>query len=357
MKIKLSFFGLLSFLFFAGCLGDGQPDEVEIISEFESAEGEVDPNIQVSVYDPEKAFNGTTLFTDGHDSENFRVLEVNMEGEIIWEYDVPSELIKGQPVGFDAELLENGNLLIVLSKSGVYEIDREGTVVWSYEDPKVSHDADRLANGNTLINFGNRDEKSDAQIKEVNSEGEIVWEWLANDAYATSEFQSVDAQGWTHANAVERLSDGTTMVSLRNFFLTVLLDEEGNVVGEFDWSGFGEDTDPHEPEIHEEAGTLLTCLQNDSPYVAVEIDMATEEVLWAYANRNLRTARDCDRLPNGNVLIVAVDTGGTKEDQSDDYSTIMEITPESEIVWRLDLLNFPAVKSPGFFFKAQRIAD
>ncbi len=313
-------------------------------------------DLVLSIYDSEKAYDGTTLFTDGHDSKNFRVLEVDMKGEIVWEYYVPKELIKGKPVGFDAELLKNDNVLIVLSGSGIYEVDRDGNIVWSYEDAQVSHDADRLENGNTLVNFGNNDKKTDASVKEISPVGEIVWEWYAKDVYGTSKFKDLEPNGgWAHANAVQRLSNGNTMVSLRNFYLTAIIDGNGKLVEEFDWSGFGTDTDPHEPVIDEEDNTLLVCLQNDSEYVAVEIDTKSRETLWTYTNKNLRTARDCNKLPNGNILIVAVDNGGSKSDQSDDYSTIIEVTPDAEIVWRLDLLNFAAEKSPGFFFKAERI--
>lgn len=355
MKRTVLFFSVIGILLFAGC---GQKSvETQNNTELQNEAGKTDPNLQVSIYDAQKAYNGTTLLTDGHDPSNFRVLEVNMRGEIVWEYSIPEELIKGQPVGFDAELLENGNILIVLSKSGIYEVNMDGDIVWSYKDENVSHDADRLANGNTLINFGNSDKKSDAQVKEVNQNGEVVWEWYANDAYGQSAFQDVKRAGWTHANGVQRLNDGNTLVSLRNFFLTIIVNANGEIVKEFDWSSFGANTDPHEPEMHETDNTLLTCLQNDSPYVAVEIDIDDEKPLWTYTNKHLRTARDCDQLPNGNVLITAVDNGGTKEDQSDDYSTIIEVTEDSEIVWRLDFVNVPAEKSPGWFFKAQRIKE
>ncbi len=347
MRIISPLLFVLGLVLFASC-GPKNTDS--------DADGGAD--LVVSIYDPEKVYEGTTLFTDGHDPKNFRVLEIDMKGEVVWEYDVPQELIEGQPVGFDAELLENGNVLIVLSGSGLYEVDRAGNIVWSYEDAEVSHDADRLANGNTLVNFGNNDKKTDAAVKAVTPAGEVIWEWYVKDVYGASEFQNLEPEGgWVHANAVERLSDGNTMVSLRNFYLTSIVDGNGKLVEEFDWSTFGADTDPHEPEIHEGENTLLVCLQNDSPYVAVEIDMETKETLWTYTNTDLRTARDCDELPNGNVLIVAVDAGGTKGDQSDDFSTIIEVTPEGEIVWRLDLENFPAEKSPGFFFKAQRIGE
>jgi len=316
-----------------------------------------DPNLVVSVYDEEKAYKGTTLFTDTHDPSKIRALEIDMEGEIVWEFEIPQEWLKGSLVGFDAELLENGNILFIISNSGVYEIDRDGNTVWSYSDAKVSHDADRLSNGNTLVVFGNMDGKDDIQIKEVDSGGNIVWQWKAKDNYGDStQFGDIKMQGWTHANAVQRLSDGTTMVSLRNFYLTTIIDKDGTIAKEYDWSGFGTDTDPHEPEIHEDVNRLVVCLQNDAPHAAVEINMETEEILWTYSNKNLRTSRDCDKLPNGNVLIVTVDNGGTGGDnKGDDESTIIEVTPSGEIVWRLELKNNPVGENPGWFFKAQRI--
>lgn len=344
LKMLIVFLFLLGIILISGC------------AQKPAATSTTDYNIVVSVYNLEKAYEGTTLFTDGHDSENPRVIEVNMSGGIVWEYVIPKELINGSLVGFDAELLQNGNILIVLSNSGLYEVDRNGNIVWSYSDAKVSHDADRLPNGNTLVVFGNNDGKSDAQVKEVDSSGKIVWQWFAKDVYGNSKYKDIKMQGWTHANAVQRLNDGTTMVSLRNFYLTTVVDKNGKIVKEFDWISFGKDTDPHEPEIYEDSNTLLVCLQNDAPYVAVEIDMNTKKTLWTYSNNRLRTARDCDKLPNGNVLIVAVDNGGTSgTNMQDNVSTIIELTPAGETVWRLDLKNFPVGNGPGWFYKAQRI--
>lgn len=45
--------------------------------------------------------------------------------------------------GFDAELLLNGNILLVLPRWGLLEVDRAGVEQWRLEDPDVSHDADR----------------------------------------------------------------------------------------------------------------------------------------------------------------------------------------------------------------------
>lgn len=347
-------------IFISGCdekeqkkLGPGAP----------VAATECEDELCVSVYDKTKAYDGTTLFPiTMHESSS--MVELDMDGNILWELALPDNIAKGSKkfVGFDAELLDNGNILIVVSNSGVYEIDREGNIIWSVEDPDASHDADRLDNGNTLVLFGNDDEIDDPVIKEYNPEGEIVWEWYLPDYYEERfPYDDYYMQGWGHNNAVQRLSNGNTMISIRNFYLTVIVDENGDIVKEYDWSVYGTDTDPHEPVIDEDKNTLLVCLQNDAKYegrplIAIEVDLDTEEVLWTYTNGNLRTARDCDRLPNGNTLIVAVDTGGTVgfENLNDDYSVMLEVDAAGEVVWRLDMPTIVG-KFPGYFFKAERI--
>ncbi len=312
-----------------------------------SVTGVVDPDIVVDIYDPEKAYNGTTLFPDIHDSDEPRVIEVNMEGEIVWEYVLPDHLKQYTNPGFDAELLANDNVLVVLPRNGIYEIDRDGNVVWEHLDEKVSHDADRLPNGNTVYVYGNDDGIDDAQVKEVNPEGEIVWEWYAKDHFYRNPYLDIYLQGWTHTNAVTRLSNGNTLISLRNFYLTVEVNPEGEVVWSFDWSVFGEDVDPHEPEILPN-NNLLIALPHDSPYQAVEIDRDTGETVWTFSMPRLRSTRDADRLPNGNTLLVGVLT-------HEDESTIIEVTPDGEIVWQLGAKSSPVGRNPGWFYKAQRI--
>lgn len=129
---------------------------------------------------------------------------------------------------------------------------------------------------------------------------------------------------------------------------------QGAVVWSVDWTelfagGGDKGFDPHEPEILPN-DHLLVCLQWETPYQAVEIVRESREVVWQYHRDNLRTARDCNRLPNGNTLIVGVLAG--PED-----SVIFEVTPAGEIVWQLKLKNTPADRSPGWFYKAQRMCD
>lgn len=307
--------------------------------------GTLDPDIYVDVYHSDKAWAGTTLLADNHNLEKPRIIEVNMRGEIIWKYSVPENLRQYTNPGFDVELLPNNNILFVLPRNGVYEIDRKGNIVWSYLDNKVSHDADRLPNGNTLVVWGGGDAVSDAQVKEVNPKGEIVWTWYAKDYFNKAPYKDIYNEGWTHTNAVTRLSNGNTLVSPRNFNFLVEVDPKSAVVRTI---GEGILEDQHDPEVLP-GGNMLIANHRIPPrgvHSAVEID-STGRVVWEYKmpDRSTWPVRDANRLPNGNTLI----TGTTK---------IVEVTPEGEIVWQLSLkgVAFGREEAAGRgFYKAERI--
>ncbi|MFC1958430.1 hypothetical protein ACFLV6_00700 [Chloroflexota bacterium] len=48
--------------------------------------GTVDPDIHVDIYHSDSVWPGTTLLPDNHNLDRPRVIEVNMLGEIVWEY-------------------------------------------------------------------------------------------------------------------------------------------------------------------------------------------------------------------------------------------------------------------------------
>jgi hypothetical protein len=303
--------------------------------------GTVDPAFVLEKYDSEKAMDGTTLFPDNHDSTKPRIVEVNMRGEVIWQYYVPQALRTYTNPGFDVERLPNNNILFVLPGNGVYEIDRDGKVVWSYKTTKISHDADRLPNGNTLFAFGRNDKISDPQVQEINPEGEVVWSWYAKSYFDTAEYRSISIEGWSHTNAVSRMSNGDTLVSLRNFNLLAEVSPDGKVVKTI---GKGMMTKQHDPAILPNGNILFA--DHATPNKAIEIDN-DEKIVWEYTiAQPLWPARDVNRLPNGNTLIT-----GTRK--------IIEITPDKEVVWILalkDTSSFTQQTAPAYgFYKAERI--
>ena len=302
--------------------------------------GNSDPDISVDVYHSDKAWAGTTLLADNHNPGRPRIIEVNMLGEIVWEYRVPQDLRQYTNPGFDVELLSNNNILFVLPRHGVHEIDRNGKVVWSYLDKKVSHDADRLPNGNTLVVYGNEDSPSDAQVKEINPKGEIVWAWYAKDHFYKSPYKDIYDQGWTHTNAVTRLPNGNTLISPRNFNFLVEVDPQGAVVRTI---GEGIFRYQHDPEVLPNGRILLA--NHRRPHRAIEIDPKTGKIVWQSAGFERGGVRDADRLQNGNTLITT-------------WTKIVEVTAGGEIVWRLTLQNVTFGRKEGSglgFYKAERI--
>jgi len=305
--------------------------------------GTPDPDISLEVYRSDKAWAGTTLLADEHTRGRPRIIEVNMRGEIIWEYVLPDNLKRYTSPGFDVEWLPNNNILFVLPAKGVYEINRGGSIVWSYLDSKISHDADRLPNGNTIFAFGDEDTALDAQVKEVSPEGRVVWSWYANDHFKKAPYEIIYDNGWTHTNAVIRLSNGNTIISPRNFNFLIEVDPQGTVVRTI---GEGILKYQHDPEVLPNGNILVA--NHRRPHAAIEIDPETGQILWRYVMRNRETwpVRDADRMPNGNTLI----TGAT---------TLLEVTSEGEIVWQFSLKGVtgesPKQRAASGFYKAERV--
>jgi len=322
--------------------------------------GTKDPNLTVDIYQSDMAWAGTTLLGDQHNQEMRRIIEVNMLGEIVWQYVLPQDLKRYTNPGFDTELLANNNILFVLPKKGVYEIDRSGKIVWSYLTSKISHDADRLPNGNTIFVFGD-DQKDDAQVTEVNPKGEVIWVWYAKNYFDKPPYNNIADEGWTHTNAVTRLTNGNTLISPRNFNFVVEVDPKGEVVRTL---GEGLLYYQHEPVILPN-GNLLSGSHGNlariapelaasiTSYAAVEIDLKTGKIVWKFSwpPRLPQGARDANRLPNGNTLV----QGETR---------IAEVTTEGKIVWQLrlkeaietEILSTKQGMQTRGFYKADRIS-
>ncbi len=318
--------------------------------------GTSEPHLHVDVYRSDRAWASTTLFGVNYNPDRPRIIEVNMLGETIWEYLVPEDLGRpdkphlGLNPGFDVELLPNNNILFVSPGKGIYEIDRKGNVVWSYLDKKVSHDVDRLPSGNTLVVFGDYDQIDDAQVKEINPKGDLVWAWYAKDHFYKLPYKDIYWDGWAHTNAAQRLPNGNTLISPRNFNLVIEVDPKGAVVRTI---GEGILGNPHDPGILPNGNLLsMTTMPGESPqappFRAVEIDPKTGQVVWQFVPSRgvtLPPNRGADRLPNGNTLIIGA-------------TAIMEVTPRGEIVWQLRLKDVtiePGQAPARGFYTAERI--
>lgn len=307
------------------------------------ARGRLDPAFVVDIDIPEKIQPGTTLLIDNHDLSSPRIVEVNRLGEIVWEYPLPQEQKQYTNPGWDVELLPNGNILTLLPRYGVLEINRDKQVVWKYLDAKISHDADRLPDGNTLIAYGAYDTAADPQVKEVDASGKRVWSWYAKDIFFGGNYSSISDEGWTHTNAVSRLENGNTLVSLRNFDFIAEVNHDGKLVRKI---GEGLLEAQHDPLVLPNGNILLA--NHARPNQILELD-TTGAVIWRFPvpDRASMPVRDANRLANGNTLITEADR-------------IVEVTPAKEVVWEFRLTTEPFTdkvsSSSRGFYKAERIA-
>ncbi len=158
----------------------------------------------VTIFNPANVQDGLVLVNDA--SGNRVYLMEKQESKILFEWDLPSG------IGNDAELLENGNLLVALTADdpaytfGGYGgrlaiIAPSGELLWDYlyssEINLAHHDLEILPNGNVLFlawekkekdeiianGYVGEDEKLFAEkLIEINpANNEIVWEWNSWD--------------------------------------------------------------------------------------------------------------------------------------------------------------------------------
>ena len=302
---------------------------------------------RVSIYQKEKVFNGTTFLADASNRDQQRIVEVDFNGNILWQYKLPKSMQGQNSVLLEATPLPNKNILFTVKRHGIFEINRKGKIIWKHLDRDASHDADRLANGNTLYNHGFV-KKGAAQVVEITPQGKTVWSWDGIKEFGSGFYADFFNDGWMHVNAVTRLENGNTLISIRNFNKIVEVNPSGKVVWEITFRGkidVGRNMKPtdgpikgitnHEPEITP-SGTLLLALRK--PWRFVEIDRQTKTIVWQWAHPEGRKAmdvnRDANRLPNGNTL-------GTTADR------IIEVSADGEIVWQLHAPESGSGKTAG----------
>lgn len=302
------------------------------------------PALTVLTHNKDKAWSGNVIFVDKNWN---RVVEADLEGNIVWECAAPEVKVNHNMRGFcgamltDVELLPNDNVLILIGGVGVYELNRSGNVVWSYLNQTISHDADRLANGNTIMACAGAEQESefpydDPQAIEVNRNGDIVWQWHAKKEYLSGRYKNIrskDADDWTHLNSVQRLDDGNTLLSIRNWNMIVGVDKSGHTVwktggntqkGKHGWP-IGSPNCPHTPVMMANGRIIVSESMNGR---VIEWDLENEEIVWKYPETRWQKGgpyyfvRASHRLPNGNTFII------------DSKGMFLEVTRDGEIVWK-----------------------
>lgn len=209
----------------------------------------------------ERLADGSTLISD---TSNDRVFAVDTQGTILWSSDDwgdgTGNLSDGSHLRYpnDAELLENGHLLITdRNNDRVVEVDDQGVVVWSVVGLKRPHNADRLSNGNTIIS----DSENNA-IVEVDANGDEVWRYGGENVL----YWPRDA---------DRLENGNCLITDTRNDRVVEVTAEGQVVWEFKGLAM-----PYEADRLANGNTLIA--DNNHKRV-IEVD-ASGTIVWSFRN-------------------------------------------------------------------------
>ena len=259
-----------------------------------------------------------------------RLVEVNMSGNVVWEWGMPSEfdtrhICKGADINY---LPSTDSFLFVLPKSGAYIVNRNGDYRTVIEDNQITHDIDQLPNGNFIYTRGWVNIGED-EVREITPAGQLVWRWSHASYFPNRErflsslrkkalknFFSLgilkkNGIDWAHVNGVERYPNGDTSISMRNFFMFVIVAPDGTPKQTF----------KHINLIHEPHRT-------DFGYIAA--DRAMQRGAWKHAILKIeddgsthktllpgqfKTVRGIEQLPNkrfnitssGNIFEISSD--------------------------------------------------
>ena len=331
----------------------------------------------LTVYRPEKAYHGYTLFAPMAQTS---VYLVDMKGSVVHSWQMPYR------PGDYGYLLENGNLLcggqtgkgpVTFGGRGgiIMEVDWEGNILWEYVDDTLHHDFCRMENGNTMVlcwepvpvevarRIGGGRPKPDVKVwsdffREVTPEGKVVWEWHAYE-HLDPELDPICSlhtrEEWTHTNTCEVLPDGNLLTSFRLLDTVAIIDKQ---TGEFAWKwGRDELGHQHDPTLLDNGNILIFdngwhSIKAPSPRSRViEVDPKSNQIRWEYQTQPpweffSSFISGAQRLPNGNTLICEGMTG-----------RVFEVTVAGELAWEYTSPFFGENERYGrtnFVFRAYR---
>jgi hypothetical protein len=305
----------------------------------------------------DRAFEGLSLVTSGHAPEAWLM---DLDGNVLHRWSTtaaqifPEQVAAGRvprPYLRRAKLLPDGDLLTLFVEAGVFRLSPEGAVRWRWEG-HAHHDLTTDGQGGVWVLA-----HSERSIPEVDPKrlvvdddlvlldeetGAEVRRFSLAQAFLTSPFAPllrpipVQLDGdYFHSNAVVVLdgryadrvpsfAKGHLMVSVRNQNLVVVIDPR---TAEVVWAWRGPWRYAHEPTLVDPGHLLIFDNQGTWPRSRVlEIDPVSQRIVWSFDGGRLpvisETCGTAQRLPNGNTVIVASDTG-----------RVLEVDRGGEIVW------------------------
>jgi len=275
------------------------------------------------------------------------------------------------------EMLENGDLLGIVTGQSIVRLDWDSNVKWSKKIP-AHHDLD-VAENNDIFTLIKKDElvfksgsplpiindylvvlSPDGKVKNNYSLLDIIREKLPSDlsgqvyrwwlrryfpwrnllkTLRINMLKLIGVEGCCyydvfHTNTIEIIDrdieglceKGNLLICVRELDLVGILDPEKE---ELIWSwGPGVLDRPHNPTLLENGNILVFDNGKRRTYSRIiELNPLTEQIVWSYESRppeqfHSKVRGSCQRLPNGNTLITESNKG-----------RVFEVTPDGDIVW------------------------
>ena len=268
-----------------------------------------------------------------------KLIEVDSTGKVLWDWDIPrlgGYLFEGADVEWIAS---SGSFLFVIPGSGVYEVSkRDRRLTWSCKTKFISHDADRLPNGDTIfVNAWDADD--DPIVTVVDSACVEKKKLYAKQLGLNPEKRrnvSGESYSNTHINAIQVIDDGSWLLSLRNYNQIILFSTEKGVLKKW-----GKATRVHDP-LWVGDGTLLHAKRNQNELVLIGADKSRRS-LFASQDGDWAPLRTIQLIDKKYLLITGSQSVGIV-----DY--------DGKIHWSLKLAGFQPQRSrqPGapFLYKA-----
>jgi len=315
----------------------------------------------VTLDNADRVYEGLNLVVSGHGPE---AILMDMHGKELhkWQCDVYRAWPDFNPkkyFGDDkqrthtfwrrAQILPNGDLYAIFAGIGIIKLDKNSNLLWSVQNG-AHHDLHIAQNGDiyTLtreagINpvYNAKDPILEDFIVVLNEKGEelrkvSVLECIRNSFYSHLLARLKPSGDILHSNTIELLEnirvhrsphfrDGIVLISILYLDLVCAVDlEEETII----WAESDLWRRQHQPTLLDNGNILiLNNMASNTTSSVIEFDPLTRELRWCYFGDKsnpffTETCGSCQRLPNGNTLIVESDPGRA-----------FEVTPEKEIVW------------------------
>lgn len=299
----------------------------------------------VIVHDAARTFEGLNLYLSAHAPE---AVLMDMAGAVLHRWSCEFDAVEETPADpawhwQRAHLFANGDLLALHDGAGLVKLDRASNVLWTYRGP-CRHDFCLAPDGRIYVlaaeskvlpwvhetnpvveDFVVVLDANGAELRKVS-----LLECFERSVYA-SVLERIGRWGeLLFANAIEPLhgggfGGGDVLVSAWMLDTTVAIDLDA---GEVVWALSGLWSKQRDVAVLKDNHLLVAETRpQEGLYRLLEIDPRTQRVAWT---RDLATpgialgheSVQCQRVPNGNTLLVESDNGRA-----------LELTPGGHAVW------------------------